>query len=235
MILLVLVMLLAVNAASVWADTFNPNPPVAGQVFTISGTSVGAATSWAVSSTCGSGTVYASGADSFPGLFTDNIPSLHAGTYYFFHDGDPTDCLGSGSGGFTVQQASPTTTVTCLASTLNVGSQTTCTATVSGSAFGPSTVDGDTVSWSDAGSVSFSSPTCTMSGGSCSVTVTGTGAGSATVTGSFSGDGDNNPSSGTFPLTINATTPIPEYPVGLPLLAILTVIAYGLVRRRTRN
>ena len=29
--------------------------------------------------------------------------------------------------------------------------------------------------------------------------------------------------------------PIPEYPFGLPLLAILTIIGYGLVRRRTRN
>jgi hypothetical protein len=66
-----------------------------------------------------------------------------------------------------------------------------------------------------------------------------------TVTASFSGNGDNDPSSGTFPLTINpaATTttittappPIPEYPLGLPLLAIFAVLAYGVIRRRTRN
>lgn len=35
--------------------------------------------------------------------------------------------------------------------------------------------------------------------------------------------------------TVNSAPPIPEYPLGLPLLAILTVIGYGLVRRRTRN
>lgn len=29
--------------------------------------------------------------------------------------------------------------------------------------------------------------------------------------------------------------PIPEYPIGLPLLAMFMIIAYGLVRRRTRN
>ena len=29
--------------------------------------------------------------------------------------------------------------------------------------------------------------------------------------------------------------PIPEYPIGLPIIAILMVIGYGLVRRRTRN
>jgi hypothetical protein len=28
---------------------------------------------------------------------------------------------------------------------------------------------------------------------------------------------------------------IPEYPLGFPLLAILTVIAYGMIRRRTRK
>jgi hypothetical protein len=35
----------------------------------------------------------------------------------------------------------------------------------------------------------------------------------------------------TDPLTVTAA--IPEYPLGLPLLAIFMVIAYGLVRRRT--
>jgi hypothetical protein len=30
-------------------------------------------------------------------------------------------------------------------------------------------------------------------------------------------------------------TPIPEYPLGLPILAIFTVIAYGLIKRKTRN
>jgi len=34
---------------------------------------------------------------------------------------------------------------------------------------------------------------------------------------------------------IPTSTPIPEYPVGLPVLAILTALAYGLIRRRTRN
>ena len=41
---------------------------------------------------------------------------------------------------------------------------------------------------------------------------------------------------GCVPFTVmSAAPPIPEYPLGLPLLAILTVIAYGLIRRRTRN
>jgi hypothetical protein len=39
------------------------------------------------------------------------------------------------------------------------------------------------------------------------------------------------------PVTTTTTTapPIPEYPLGLPLLAILMIIAYGLIKRRTRN
>ncbi|MGP8070720.1 MAG: hypothetical protein ACLP5V_12600 [Candidatus Bathyarchaeia archaeon] len=37
-----------------------------------------------------------------------------------------------------------------------------------------------------------------------------------------------------IPLT-PVTTPISEYPLGLPLLAILTIIGYGLVKRRTRS
>ena len=38
------------------------------------------------------------------------------------------------------------------------------------------------------------------------------------------------------PFTVmSSAPPIPEYPLGLPLLAILTVIAYGVIRRRTRN
>jgi hypothetical protein len=38
-------------------------------------------------------------------------------------------------------------------------------------------------------------------------------------------------------IALNPTpaSPIPEYPLGLPILAILMVIGYGLVRRRTRN
>jgi hypothetical protein len=49
------------------------------------------------------------------------------------------------------------------------------------------------------------------------------------------------PSTAEFTVTIEATftqtpaPPIPEYPLGLPLLAILALLAYGVIRRRTRN
>ncbi len=35
--------------------------------------------------------------------------------------------------------------------------------------------------------------------------------------------------------TTTTSTPIPEYPLGLALLGIVMILAYGLVRRRTRN
>ena len=48
---------------------------------------------------------------------------------------------------------------------------------------------------------------------------------------SFSHEGD---ASGCVNFTVNSPPPIPEYPLGLPILGILIVIGYGLVRRRTR-
>ncbi|MGP8071007.1 MAG: hypothetical protein ACLP5V_14070 [Candidatus Bathyarchaeia archaeon] len=33
----------------------------------------------------------------------------------------------------------------------------------------------------------------------------------------------------------STTPPIPEYPLGLPILAFFTALAYGVIRRRTRN
>lgn len=36
-------------------------------------------------------------------------------------------------------------------------------------------------------------------------------------------------------IALNPLSPIPEYPLGLPILAILMVLGYALVRRRTRN
>src|SRR5208282_398400 len=84
----------------------------------------------------------------------------------------------SASASFTVPSATTTTSVNCGSSAINVGSSTTCTATASGAS---GTISGEVISWSDAGSVSFSSSTCSLSGTSCSVTVTGAGVGSASV------------------------------------------------------
>jgi hypothetical protein len=54
---------------------------------------------------------------------------------------------------------------------------------------------------------------------------------------SFSAVQDNPVVNGGTVCAVTTTTapPIPEYPIGLPILAILTIIAYGLIRRRTRK
>jgi hypothetical protein len=36
-------------------------------------------------------------------------------------------------------------------------------------------------------------------------------------------------------ITLIIPGPIPEYPLGLPILAVFMVLVYGLIRRRTKN
>jgi hypothetical protein len=57
--------------------------------------------------------------------------------------------------------------------------------------------------------------------GAYTITVTGSGGGQTHTT--------------TFTLQVNAPAIVPEYPLGLPLLAIFMIFAYGLIRRRTQN
>ena len=92
--------------------------------------------------------------------------------------------------------ATTSTVVTCTpSSTIDVGSSTTCAATVTGQS---GSITGETVTWSQSagsGAVSFSSTTCNLAGSpeTCSVTVTGVTAGSATVHASYPGDTNNTP------------------------------------------
>jgi hypothetical protein len=103
--------------------------------------------------------------------------------------------------------------------------------------------------------VTFSSSSCTLSSGSCSVTATGStvGSGSVTVTGSYGGDANNSPSSGAFLLAIHTTPAVSHVPVGgvmlpsvgftvllpwviaLSLLGVLSVEAFTIKRRAKRR
>ncbi len=77
------------------------------------------------------------------------------------------------------------------------------------------------------GTVVFSQPIPGATGSHYSITVPGQLAGSySTVDDAIPADCVN--------FTIDPA-PIPEYPLGLPILAILTVIAYGLIKRKTDN
>lgn len=72
---------------------------------------------------------------------------------------------------------------------------------------------------------------------SYSVTVPGQPAGSYTVSASDDPSGCVDFTIQPAVTTTTTTTgpPIPEYPLGLSLLATLAVIGYGVIRRRTRN
>jgi parallel beta-helix repeat protein len=92
-------------------------------------------------------------------------------------------------------------TIACTKSTIAIGAKMTCTATVTGSY---SSHTGG-ITWTKAsgkGGVTFSSKTCTLVKGKCSVTVKGTGAGSVTIKATYSGDTHNLGSSGTIVRTI---------------------------------
>ncbi|MDG6982738.1 MAG: hypothetical protein JRM74_04715 [Nitrososphaerota archaeon] len=85
-----------------------------------------------------------------------------------------------------------TTSVSCSPDPITAGSPVTCDASVSGSG----SVTGSLTWQSNSTSGSFSSTTCTLSGGSCSVEYTGTSAGVVNITASYSGN--EGPSSGSF-------------------------------------
>lgn len=115
--------------------------------------------------------------------------------------GDSSDKGSSGTAKLTITKASTHTTLSCAKSSFGVGTKITCTAAVSGGY--PSHTG--TVTWSKVsgtGKVTFSSKTCTLSSGKCSVTITATAAGSVKIEATYGGDSHNLRSSGTFVLTM---------------------------------
>jgi hypothetical protein len=101
----------------------------------------------------------------------------------------PNDIMPSTSFG---NLGSSITKISCSPTSFTVSGTSTCTATVTGSS--PT----GTITWSQSGSgeVLFSSSTCTLSSGSCSVNVTGHSLGNVTIEGTYGGDSNNGASSG---------------------------------------
>jgi hypothetical protein len=98
--------------------------------------------------------------------------------------------------------AHTSTAISCTKSSFAVGTKIKCTATVTG---GYKSHIG-TITWlkvSGTGGVAFSSKTCTLSLGKCSVTITATTKGSIKLEAIYSGDPHNPWSSGTHVLTIS--------------------------------
>jgi hypothetical protein len=117
------------------------------------------------------------------------------------YSGDSTHQGSSGTIKLTIQKAHTGTAITCSKSTLAVGDRTACTATVTG-AYSQHT---GTITWTKvagAGGVTFSSKTCRLIAGRCSVTVQGAAAGRVTIEGTYSGDSYNLRSSGKLVRTV---------------------------------
>ncbi|TMI51028.1 PKD domain-containing protein [Candidatus Bathyarchaeota archaeon] len=107
-----------------------------------------------------------------------------------------------------VGQHTSATIVSCSPSSVIVNQASTCTATVSDtSTISPITPTG-TVTFAETGPAgSFSSISCSLSSGSCSVTFTPTAIGNALVTGTYGGDSSHGGStSATAGITVNPRT-----------------------------
>ncbi len=106
----------------------------------------------------------------------------------------------------TMQPASTQTNVFCSPGSVDVGSSTTCTVTVSSSV----SVTGQTVSVGSTGSGIFDSTSCTLDGSPTACTVSYTpsalGTGADTITGNYVGDANHQDSSGSFTLTVTPGT-----------------------------
>ena len=138
------------------------------------------------------------------GTSTLTFSSSVAGTYTITITGTSGGDVYSITVTVTVNSAGTSTSISCVPSPQQVGSYTTCTATVSG--LGPT----GTITFSGGGTGGSFSPstTCTLSSGSCSVKYTQTSGGTATIIASYSGDSNNGPSSTSTTVTFQSTTTI---------------------------
>jgi large repetitive protein len=118
---------------------------------------------------------------------------------------------GSTSSGFgvSVSLRSTSTSVSCLPSSVVVNQTTTCTATVTDTAGPGATTPAGTVSFSSDGPGSFSSSSCPLVAGTCSVTYTPSaqGTGTHSITAAYSPSGSSNDvhsgsTSSTFAVTV---------------------------------
>jgi hypothetical protein len=154
--------------------------------------------------TSGSGfTFVGNGKDgSFPETFAEYqvVSNVQTGLLVSASLGNNQDWIMFGDAVVATTLPPSSTSISCSPATVGVGSQTSCTATVSGSS--PT----GTVSWTSTGSGTFSSTLCTLSSGSCSVNYTPSSTSQTTIMASYSGDANNAGSSNSYSLTVNAAT-----------------------------
>ncbi len=86
-ILVALAVILSLSVGQVWALTFNPNPPIAGQPFTVSGNTGGPSIPFGVfpTSNCAGGFIVFTTVAT--GVFTITVPGQPAGQYSISENG----------------------------------------------------------------------------------------------------------------------------------------------------
>jgi hypothetical protein len=113
------------------------------------------------------------------------------------YDGDSTFDQSSAPGvSLTVGKRDSATSVECTPAGVSTGQATACTAMVTDTDSGMSTMPGGIVDFSSSGSGSFDSTACTLASGGCSVTFTPSAPGAQTLTASYAGDALHGPSTG---------------------------------------
>ncbi|TMI57412.1 PKD domain-containing protein, partial [Candidatus Bathyarchaeota archaeon] len=111
------------------------------------------------------------------------------------YGGDSSHNSSSGSTSITANPRLTSTSISCPVSATN-GTTVSCTATVADTSPGTTRTPTGTVSWSTNGTGAFSSTTCTLSLGSCSVSYTANSPGFHVINGNYGGDSTHTPSSG---------------------------------------
>src|SRR3989441_368488 len=153
-------------------------------------------------------TASCSGTIAYLAAFTANIQAAYAGD-----TGPPAHYGSTGSTILTATARPTTTTLTCIPASVNTGSATTCTASVTDNApisTGLSLPPTGTVGFTTSGTGTFATSPCTLTAGmttgtaTCSVTYTPTGstARTDTITGSYGGDASHATSTNTFSLQV---------------------------------
>jgi uncharacterized membrane protein len=135
---------------------------------------------------------------------TSNINAVFAGDQV--HGGSST------ASPATINSSKRTSAVTVSCnSPIAMGQPATCTVTATDtSSSGTAITPTGTVSLSSTGSGSLSATSCTLSGGSCSVSFTGSAVGTATVNGTYVGDAAHTGSSSTAS-SITIAAPLPDF------------------------
>jgi len=134
---------------------------------------------------------------------THTVTADYAGTATFASSADDDDV--------TVGLRTATTSVVCSPDTVTAGVATTCTATVADTDTGTTSTPGGTVAFTHTGDGELSASSCSLSGGTCSVSYTPSAAGTGdhTVTAGYDGDALYAADGASASIAVAAPTPDP--------------------------